>query len=232
LKLYQSEKHSHREHREKTLNFLFPLFSVAKGFVRVMPIWNIGLESWIIQDGNYPDFRKGQIAEFALFFQPRSLLKKAESDELQATLIHEAEYNVTAKVVYTGRESWAIDFGLLAYTNQPPPSGMKVGSIFSADIWLGIDYYLYFQALGKIDAVPPMIYSWNVRQIQMQSAPFIKTISTVPGRLFGKEIFVRDPELLAYKEIEATDARNDDEGSATYMLMCEKREVLPKRVKS
>jgi hypothetical protein len=27
--------------------------------------WEIGLSSWIIQDGNYADFKAGQQAEFA-----------------------------------------------------------------------------------------------------------------------------------------------------------------------
>jgi len=197
-----------------------------------MPTWNIGLESWIIQDGNYPDFRAGQLAEFALFFQLYSDVTKSKSPDLQAAPIKEAEYNVTAKVVYTGRESWGMDFGLLAYTNQPPPKGLKVGDIFSADIWLGIDYYLYFQALSKIETVPPMIYTWKIQQILMQTAPFIKTISTEPGRLFGKEIFIRDREKLAYKEIDATHASTDDEGSANYLLVCQEVIVPVRRTKS
>lgn len=197
-----------------------------------MNLWNIGIESWIIQDGNYPDFRKGQLAEFALFFQPRSLLREAKSSEPDAMLIKESDYIVNAKVVFVGRESWVIDFGLLAYTNQPPPKGIKVGSTFSAEIWLGIDYYLYFQALSKVESVPPMIYTWNIQKILMQTAPFIKTISTEPGRLFGKEIFVRDVEKLGYKEITATDAKHDDDGSANYMLTCEDTGEMPKRVRA
>lgn len=197
-----------------------------------MTLWNIGLESWIIQDGNYPDFRKGQLAEFALFFQLHSLLRQTKSTEPDAMLIKESEYTVNAKVAFVGRESWAIDFGLLSYNNQPPPKGVKVGDTFSAEIWLGIDYYLYFQALSKIEAMPPMIYTWNIHHIQMQTAPFIKTISTEPGRLFGKEIFIRDASKLAYKEITATDARNDDDGSANYLLNCEETGEMPKRARA
>ena len=197
-----------------------------------MNLWNIGIEAWIIQDGNYPDFRKGQLAEFALFFQPHSLLRESKSNELDAMLIKESEYHVNAKVVFVGRESWVIDFGLLAFNNQSPPKGVKVGDTFSAEIWLGIDYYLYFQALSKIDSIPPMIYTWNIQQIQMQTAPFIKTISSEPGRLFGKEIFVRDAARLAYKEITATHAKQDDDGSANYLLACEETGEMPKRVRA
>lgn len=197
-----------------------------------MNLWNIGIEAWIIQDGNYPDFRKGQLAEFALFFQPHSLLHASKSKELDAILIKESQYRVNAKVLFVGRESWVIDFGLRAFNNQPPPKGVKVGDTFSAEIWLGIDYYLYFQALSKIDSVPPLIYTWNIQQIQMQTAPFIKTISTKPGRLFGKEIFVRDASKLAYKEISATDAKRDDDGSANYLLTCEETGEMPKRVRA
>lgn len=197
----------------------------------MMTIWNIGLESWIIQDGNQPDFRQGQLAEFALFFQLQSDVKKVKGGMPEANLVRESVYEVTARVVYTARESWGIDFGLLAYTNQPPPPGVKVGAAVSAQIWLGVDYYLYAQALSKIEVVPPMIYTWGVQQIQMQTAPFIKTISTEPGRLFGKEIFVRDQEKLAYKEIVATDARSDDDGSANYLLACEEIGIPARRTR-
>lgn len=196
-----------------------------------MGIWNVGIESWIIQDGNQPDFRQGQLAEFALFFQLQGDLKKVKGGIPAANLVKESVYNVTARVVYTARESWGIYFGLLAYTNQPPPPGIKVGAAISAQIWLGVDYYLYDQALSKIEAVPPMIYTWRVQQIHMQTTPFIKTISTEPGRLFGKEIFVRDLEKLAYKELAATDARSDDDGSANYLLACEEIGLPAKRTR-
>jgi hypothetical protein len=32
--------------------------------------WLIGLDSWVIQDGNYPDFVTGQRADFALSSPP------------------------------------------------------------------------------------------------------------------------------------------------------------------
>jgi hypothetical protein len=30
--------------------------------------WSIGIEAWVIEDGNYPDFQSGTIAEFAVEF--------------------------------------------------------------------------------------------------------------------------------------------------------------------
>jgi hypothetical protein len=30
--------------------------------------WSLSLDSWIVQDGNYPDFESGQHAEFAVEF--------------------------------------------------------------------------------------------------------------------------------------------------------------------
>src|SRR5437870_1903422 len=38
-----------------------------------MLTWNIGLASWIIQDGNYPDFSLGDQRRFALEFSATSL---------------------------------------------------------------------------------------------------------------------------------------------------------------
>jgi hypothetical protein len=37
--------------------------------------WLVGLDSWIVQDGNYPDFVTGQRTDFALEFASRGGLK-------------------------------------------------------------------------------------------------------------------------------------------------------------
>ena len=40
--------------------------------------WMIGLDSWVIQDGNYPDFETGQRTDFALEFASRGGLKRLD----------------------------------------------------------------------------------------------------------------------------------------------------------
>jgi hypothetical protein len=36
--------------------------------------WSLGLDAWIVQDGNYPDLESGQQAEFAVeFYFPEPL---------------------------------------------------------------------------------------------------------------------------------------------------------------
>ena len=35
-----------------------------------MELLNVGLDAWIIQDGNYADFRVGEEQDFALEFYP------------------------------------------------------------------------------------------------------------------------------------------------------------------
>ena len=40
----------------------------------IMAEWHIGLGPWIIQDGNYGDFRLGRVVEFALKYNPLSLV--------------------------------------------------------------------------------------------------------------------------------------------------------------
>ena len=38
--------------------------------------WPLSVAAWVIQDGNYPDFRKGQRAEFAVeFYAPEELVR-------------------------------------------------------------------------------------------------------------------------------------------------------------
>ena len=48
---------------------------------------SIGLSAWIIQDGNYGDFRVGQQARFALEFHPQAM----EPAQHTAPFLHHLE---------------------------------------------------------------------------------------------------------------------------------------------
>lgn len=182
--------------------------------------WRIGLDSWIIQDGNYPDLAAGQIAEFALEFYFREAAVVTEPTQPNLEPVQDAEYLVRGEVVTLLDRVWVLNCGLVSiYQDSTPPSGVAVGDMVFGRATLGIDPFSYFERLHSLVEMPPLIYTWRIDEVRMQTAPFIKA-----GR--GLE---RDPTKVGWREVEQTDAWHDDEGRATYLLVCTLLEVPPKR---
>ena len=92
-----------------------------------MSVLNVGLSSWIIQDGNYRDFSVNQEARFALEFHSESI---SPSGCRAAGAIHRnaSRYQVCGKVIYSTEETWVLDAGFLAYQDSPPPSFARMNS--------------------------------------------------------------------------------------------------------
>ncbi len=87
-------------------------------------------------------------------------------------------------------------------------------------IAFGVDPFFYFQRLARQDGAPALIYDWTVTKIEMQTAPRRET---------KPKYLERDPRLLGWREIEKTDAWQDDNGSAEYLLYCRRSEAPPRR---
>jgi len=186
-----------------------------------MKEWNIGVDSWIIQDGNYGDFNVGQIAQFALEFYPQKV-EITSLREKSASLVSDSTYKINGEIILIKDKLWIIDFGVCAYQEANLPNNAKVGDYISAEIYLGIDYYIYFESLYKLQGIPPLIYKWNIKKIFEQTAPFIES------ELEGRKVLTRDKTKLGYKEIQETNAWEDDNGHANYILQCEKNDDTPK----
>jgi hypothetical protein len=185
----------------------------------------LGLDSWIIQDGNYGDFTRGQRAELAVEcyaekpFQP-------SSGEVMATYLGEgAAYAMRAATVHreeataANTQSYAVlDCGILVYTNagEPPPDARLVAS---DEVHLGVDPFDYFEGLYRSPGFPPMIYTWTVEAIYMETTAWI----------VQDGVQQRDPNApTTYENVEATDAWNDDSGYASYVLECSLSDTPPK----
>jgi hypothetical protein len=77
----------------------------------------VGLSSWIIQDGNYPDFDRNQQTAFALEFYPAENLQVYDSQaapslSLTKSSARSALYNAIGRVVHVADDWWVVDFGL------------------------------------------------------------------------------------------------------------------------
>lgn len=185
-------------------------------------IWEVGLSSWIIQDGNYGDFETGQSADFALEFYSHSF-DRTDTKTTYARSLGAAKYDVTAEVIYLTPKVWVLDFGLRAFHDSQPPPEITVGSFVTAEIYLGIDPFFYFEGLHALPGMLPLIYSWKVTSIGQQTAPFIETRETS-----GRKVLIRDEKKLGYGTIGKTDAWKDDGGNAEYVLFCSQLDVPPK----
>lgn len=191
-----------------------------------MARWQVGLSAWIIQDGNYGDFQRNQEMQFALEFYPHEC-QRTQLETKAATLIEDSTYSVIAQVVHTTDRFWVIDFGVLAYQDASPPTTVQNGCWIEAKIYLGIDPFCYFEDIAHALGVPPLIYAWNIKGIEIETAPFIEQIDAKGGR-----VLVRDKSKSMFRDIEQTDAWKDDGGNAAYVLDCELLSVPPSRTRT
>src|SRR5215469_14416065 len=128
---------------------------------------HIGLDSWIIQDGNYGDFNLGQQAKFALEFYPPMALRVASEGPAFAEHLVASRYHIRGKVIFLQEGVWVIDTGIfVAFREQKPPPDVVLGTWVEGEIYLGIDPFFYFEYLHTIEGMPLLTYTWIVRQIE------------------------------------------------------------------
>jgi hypothetical protein len=177
---------------------------------------SIGIDSWIIQDGNYGDFVIGETRKFALEFGGKKLVSSLASDT-SAQLVRNCIYRVRAKVVFVHPKVWVIDFGMLAYWQSVPPAHAEVGSWVEGEILIGIDPFSYKDDLHKLPDIPRLICSWKLDGILRNDAPWL--VESVDER--GCKTLKRDVSSEIWSNVERTDALEDDTGSASYILQCQ-----------
>jgi hypothetical protein len=181
----------------------------------------IGLSSWIIQDGNYVDFKKGDQAAFALELNAITALDVIQPGARAPSLehLHSSIYRILGKVIHIRDcEWWAIDVGVLMYRGGRPPPDAEEGSWVTGEVYVGVDHFAYMERFSRHHTAPGLIYDWSIKKIEIQTAPFIKV---------DERSMARDPERLGWRDIEATNAWKD--GVADYVLHCELLENPPRR---
>jgi hypothetical protein len=180
------------------------------------PNWSIGLNAWIIQDGNYPDFEVGQIAEFALeFYLPDGVAGTPSSAKVSASNLDGCLYDTVAEVRVQTADTTILDIGILVYSQfRSELVAYPQGTRLTVRLSLGVDPFHCFEFINKLTGVLPLVYSWKILSIMRQTAPFIETAP-------GSRHLIRDPQRLGYKEILKTDAWSDDGGHGEYLLVCE-----------
>lgn len=175
---------------------------------------NVGVEAWIIQDGNYGDFTVGQKTQFALEFYPHSLESSAHQTP-SATHLKASQYRICGKVVYRAKNAWVLDAGFLAYHDSQPPRFAKQGAWVEGEIYLGIDHFMYFEELKNRSGMPALTYSFRIGRILLETTPWLTTTDES-----GRTMMSRDEQMESHREVAETDAWNDDDGNAHYVVEC------------
>lgn len=175
---------------------------------------NVGLSSWIIQDGNYADFKVGEKKQFALEFHPLGL-KSSGCAQHAAINLKQSRYQICGQVVFCTKGVWVLDAGFLAYQEGPPPKFATKGSWVEGEIYLGIDHFAYFEHLKNMPGMPSLTYSFLIREISLETTPWLTTSDAS-----GRTMMVRDAENESYTGVVETDAWDDDSGDAHYVLTC------------
>ena len=176
----------------------------------------IGLSSWIVQDGNYPDFVRGTTVEFALEAWVRSA-DLADPGPIGYELVGEGGYRVRAQAVFVHESAAAHeavcvwDCGFVAY-EEGRRTRPGLGYFVEGEFSFGVDPFFYSaEQSRRLPDMPGLLYEWEVQAIHLQTGPRV---------LSEKNVWERDASQSGWREIEATDAWNDDAGHASYLLTC------------
>ncbi len=172
----------------------------------------IGVSSWIIQDGNYPDFRIGDAINIALEFYPFRLCESS-SNSSSLTRFASCHYRVNAKTTFLNENVVVLDFGYFAYYQVSPPRWMRSSRYVEADLYLGIDPFFYFEELYAIRGMPELRSRFRVSGIELETTPWKSTVDS-----HGRTIRSRDDTQTSFSPVAETDAWSDDDGNAHYIL--------------
>ncbi|QPF92252.1 hypothetical protein [Bradyrhizobium commune] len=170
----------------------------------------VGLDDWIIQDGNYGDFAQATNASFALEFYPVVPLPKYGRRDHRApsfTHILENSYEIVAQVAHALDDWWVLDAGVLMYCDGEPPENARPGTWLGGLVFIGIDPFPYFENHAHEPGALALVYDWKIEKIEIETGPFIET---------KPKHFERDPEKRGWKEVAGT------EEGGSFLLHCKR----------
>ena len=198
----------------------------------------IGLDRWVLQDGNYTDFAVGDRRQFALEFgyrrrhrldpvgpAPRRTIASRGSGcwydvVAQVVTVRPAESDClpAAFVLDCGAVS-AYDHGLVTSDLTSPAEG----SWLQGRLSLHVDHFAYMDELGTLPGMPPLIRTWDVLAIEEDHTPLVRVEPGHPlyeGPPEDGPIWVADPARERYEPVDRTVRWPEDERASSYRLRC------------
>jgi hypothetical protein len=177
---------------------------------------HIGLDAWIIQDGNYREFETGGEYRFALEFYPHQIA--ASDGQPAGRLLHitDALHDVIGTILFCSESVWVVDFGVPAFQESKPPAWARVGASVVGRVYIGVDPFFYFERLKDEPGMPDLFRWWVIRRIQLETTPWKESTDDQ-----GRKVRRRDETRESYVDVPATEAWNHDGGYGHYVLECE-----------
>jgi hypothetical protein len=172
----------------------------------------VGIDAWIIQDGNYGDFTAGDSASFALEFFSKSL-RSSPQRRNGANHIDKSSYQVCGQVIFVLPHVWVIDFGVKVFCEAMPPKFAIAGSWVEGQVDLGIDPFSYKENLAHEVGMPNLAYAWRIARILRNDCQWMESVGPTGGKML-----VRDERSPKWSDVASTDAWNDDNGRAEYSM--------------
>jgi hypothetical protein len=182
---------------------------------------SIGLSSWIVQDGNYPDFESGKEYRFALEFFSRNLeVRRGGTPSL--ALIEASDYEFSGEILLCDKELTVLDVGLKCYHDGSMPSRPASGQWVVGRLYLGVDPVFWFESHSRRPDVPNLTYLWRLHEILLETTPWEESKDS-----HGRRMLQRDSVAKTYRSVPRTRAWDDDEGHGHYVLKCELLGLAP-----
>lgn len=108
----------------------------------------VGVPSWTIQDGNYPEFERDNKYNFALSFSPKKILQPTTSTS-NIRRLKVNSYQISGNVQFRDENIIVVNFGFLAYSKDHKLKSLNEKSYILAEIDIEIDPYDYKEKLYK-----------------------------------------------------------------------------------
>jgi hypothetical protein len=178
---------------------------------------SIGLASWIIQDGNYPDFEAGRRYRFALELFPTSVAPSRNRSRYLEPL-DGCDYAFGGQVVLVWPEVVVLDTGLLVYREGSVAGLPPAGEYAAGELYLGVDPFFWFETHAKRWGAPNLFYDWHVEEVLLETTPWTESLDE-----HGRKIRRRAEVAQTFAAVPRTNAFEDDGGNAHYILRCVRR---------
>jgi hypothetical protein len=173
---------------------------------------SIGLDSWIIEDGNCADFAVGHEYRFALEFYARRL-KIAADPAKYLLLLASSDYRFAGEVLVTKPGVTVLDVGFLCYHDGKIPLSVKPGDFVTGVLYMGVDPFFWSETHAREKGMPALFYRWRVRRILLETTPWIESQDDAE-----RPQVVRADQARTFEEVQRTGTRRDDVRGAHYGL--------------
>lgn len=192
-----------------------------------MSVIHVGLNSWIVQDGNYDDFETNGSYRFALEFSPKDVKPLPRDDHAEQPIFTQVagdEHEVFGTVLRVTESNWVADFGVPAFQDSKPPAWAHPGVTFHGRVYIGVDPYFYGSYLKDEPGMPNLFREWIVTRILLETTPWVE-VTNPNGSKTRTRNFVRDSVPRTFVEVSKTDAWHDDGGCGNYILECKLEDI-------